>query len=240
MGWTQQGRRKSLNLSQCIISIPSGILLKKVEFNLHCLWISTIISKNSCLTYAFFPDSWQNYSTDTVLVKYLLAKCAFINNPFPSYWDCNTFMGQNLGMSNTKVTLGNWSWLMAAESSLMLLAGHLISCLLLCRFFSKMNSISQFPNCHRSMIRLSLLISSSLWCKDLSEWLWSCQVNATPLNYPRESAPRLTRGKAVCRNRFLTFMPPPCVSTTWTHQTMFISQKISTNTDFTHGAALVP
>lgn len=137
MGWEQQGRRKSLNLSQCIISIPPGILFKKVEFNLHCLWISSIISKNFCLTYAFLPDSWQSYFTDSVLVKYPLGECAFINNPFPSYCNCNTFLGHNLGMCNIKVTLGNWSWLMAAESGLMLLPGHPISCLLLCGFFLK-------------------------------------------------------------------------------------------------------
>lgn len=187
MGWAQQGRRKSLNLSQCIISIPPGILFKKVEFNLHCLWISSIISKNFCLTYAFLPDSWQSYFTDSVLVKYPLGECAFINNPFPSYWNCNTFMGHNLDMCNIKVTLGNWSWLMAAEwLNALTRTSYLLPSLV--RIFSKINRILQFPNCHRSMIRLSLLISPSLRCKDLLEGSWSCQVNATPLNYPRETA----------------------------------------------------
>lgn len=77
VGWAQQGRRNSLNLSQYIISIPSGILFKKVEFNLHCLCVSGIISNNLCLTYAFFPEGWQSDFTESILVKYLLGKCTF-------------------------------------------------------------------------------------------------------------------------------------------------------------------
>lgn len=91
-------------------------------------------------------------------------------------------------MCNIKVTLGNWSWLMAAESGLMSYQDILSPAFSCADFFSKRNSILQFPNCFKSMIWLSLLISSSLWCKDLSEWSWNCQVNATPLNYPREIA----------------------------------------------------